>query len=180
LSLRVSDTLHNALESLRRQRAQEEKRDYSLSEIVEENLWQTLKLDRRIAERFHGEENAQLFLIIAQRIAAIQTATGDQNQHWLDNPFLYKQVRQMIDAVLDALSPAGDRETLPPIARNWPPALQEHVKNIGEREALNAMAFLRAASEEKAPALLPAVLYHKAAATLGKRLIESNPTEGGK
>jgi hypothetical protein len=42
----VSDTLHNALESLRRQRAQEEKRDYSLSEIVEENLWQTLKLEQ--------------------------------------------------------------------------------------------------------------------------------------
>ena len=168
MSLRVSTTLRDALEGSRELREKADGRPYSLNEEVELRLWQSINTGDLLASHFGGEENAILFEIITQLIGKIETGSGGGN--WLDNAFVFEQALQAITTLLETFRPPDDAQALPEAVRRWTPSAQEHVKNIGQRSAFDAMALLRAALVETPSAKLPATLYHRAAATLGKRL----------
>jgi hypothetical protein len=168
VSLRISKTLHEALNHSRNTRAEADRRSHSLNEEIELRLWEAVNMGDRLASHFGGEENAVLFEIITQLIGKIETGSGGGN--WLDSPFMFEQAMQAITTLLETLRPPGDAQALPETVRRWAPSAQEHVKNIGQRSAFDALALLRAALAEVPSAKLPATLYHKATATLGKRL----------
>jgi hypothetical protein len=159
LSVRVSTMLHDMLS------AEAAKNRQTLADEVSLRLWQSFTLERDVEERFGGVATARLLYILAERTRAIEIECGGQDR-WLDNPFVFHQVRQMIDTILDHRRPPG-RRVLPELMRRRHPSLLKDVENIGRHHALFALNLLDAAASEPPPEVLPPHEYYYATVPLG-------------
>jgi hypothetical protein len=171
LSVRISTALRNKLEEAQREANEEAQRDVngerSLSEEVEIRLRQSFETETEIEKRFGGVGTSRLLEIVADRIASIEMSSG--GLHWFDDPYVYGQVRAMLEIVLDHFKPGG-RRTIPKPMRLHP-SLKGEAENLGRHNALLALACLESAKNDpkRNESDVP-VLYNKAALPLGRRL----------
>jgi hypothetical protein len=150
LSIRISGKLRGQLEETRRRSEHAQKKSVSLSEHVEQLLWQALTAEREIEKRLGGPTTSAFLSIVADGISTVQGHLD--GEHWLDNPFVYGQVREMLDDMLDRRRPRG-RRVLPENIRRWPALLKEDAGKIGRKTALRLLSLLDAAgnAREEAP-----------------------------
>lgn len=168
LSFRISTRLRDRLE------AEGSKGERSLSEEIELRLWDSLNADRSIEQRFGGVGTARLLEIIAEGIMATELHAGGEH-HWLDDRFVYDQVRTMINFILDHLRPSG-RRVIPKSLRQRHPSLRKDVENIGRHSALVALTQLEAATKGELHREPSTVGYYRLAYPLGRRL-KGSPSE---
>jgi hypothetical protein len=157
-------TLRDMLEGARHH----EEGERSVSEEVELRLWESFTADDTIEKRYGGKETARLLRIIAGRIKAIEVNAAAE-RCWLDDPFIFHQVRTMIDVILEHLRPRG-RRVVPRLVRRRHPSLIKAANDMGRHQAQFALTMLEAATEEETPSELPPVPFIRAAGSLGVRL----------
>jgi hypothetical protein len=119
----------------------------SLSAEIEQRLSDSLTVQQQIEARFGGPTTAAFLTIIADGIMEIQAAAD--GEHWLDNRFIFEQVRTMLDAMLNHRRPSGRADVLPENIRKWHPLLKADAKDIGRKTALRRLALLDAAGNAR-------------------------------
>jgi hypothetical protein len=126
----------------------------SLSQEIEARLWSALTAEKEIEKRLGGPTTSAFLSIVADGIIAIQTHFD--GEHWLDDPFVYEQVREMLGKMLDRRKPRG-RRVLPENIRRWPALLREDAGKIGRKTAARLFDLLDAAgnAREEAPTEFP-------------------------
>jgi hypothetical protein len=177
LSVRISTALRNKLETAR---LEEDER--SLSEEVEIRLSGSFDMDKTISELFGGKETSLILQILAEQIDAIEALVGGRSDipydparprlgpaklRWFKDPFVYDQVRLMLDTVLQHFKPAG-RRVIPKHLLPYPAAKRE-VENMGKHFAILALAQIEAARDQGSEVEVR-VQYRRAAHSLGRHL----------
>jgi len=165
LSIRMTAALRHLLDDARRHPEGER----SLNQEIELRLWQSFTAQKDAEQRFGGAKTAAFLEVIANRIRSIEVGMG-ADHHWLDNRFVFEQVRVMLNIVLDHFKPPG-RRIMPRLGRLLHPALRKHLDNMGRREAFTMLAMLKiAASDKNLPAELPPVELKRAADLLATQI----------
>jgi len=165
LSIRMSSNLRRLLDDARHRPDGAR----SLSQEIELRLWQTFTAQKDMEERFGGADTARFLHTMANCIRKIETRAGGDH-HWLDNRFVFDQVRIMLNVILDYFQPRG-RHTMPRLWRLLDPALRKDFENMGRRQAITILAMLKiAADKDNMPAVLPPTDLKLAADELAPRI----------
>jgi hypothetical protein len=173
LSVRISTSLRNRLEQARL-----EEGGRSLSEEVEIRLRESFEINKSIDDLFGGKETRRILQIIAEQIEAIEGATGERiydpekprnpaRPRWFKDPFVYGQVRLMIDTIFQYLKPAGRRVIPKHVLLH--PSLKKEAENMGKHHAVQALARIQAARDQGRETDQP-IQYRRAARVLGSQL----------
>ena len=80
----------------------------SMSQQVEHLLRRAREEDGKIEKAFGGRRNYALMRIISAVAETITTTKERAKGDWLDDPYRFDQVQQAVNAVLDAIRPAGE------------------------------------------------------------------------
>jgi hypothetical protein len=102
ISIRFSPELRTRLDDERKKDGQER----TLTQEIERRLWESLDLDARIEERFHGRLNYWFMQIAADGIQEIEELT--KKPCWED-AFTFSQAKLLIHTLLKYLRPKGKR-----------------------------------------------------------------------
>jgi hypothetical protein len=102
LSIRISASLREKLEASSKQT------ERSLSQEIEARLRLSFEENQIRIDEFCGQENYWLFRIIANQIRTLEKVTYiGEHRLWWDDPYLFKQVKILINTILDYLKPKG-------------------------------------------------------------------------
>jgi hypothetical protein len=177
LSVRISTALRNKLETARLEEGEQ-----SLSEEVETRLSSSFELEKSVDELFGGKDTRRILQILAEQIDAIEALVGGRidipydparprlgpaKLRWFEDPFVYDQVKLMLDSVFQRFKPSG-RRVIPKHLLPYPSAKKE-VENMGKHFAIVALAQIEVARDHGNEVDVP-VQYRKAARSLGKQL----------
>jgi hypothetical protein len=100
LSTRITASLRTALE------AASKTSGLSLSSEVERRLRRSFNEDEKITAAFGSRRNYALMKVMASVLGTVNPERPDAE--WVDDPYTFEQVIKGVNAVLEALRPAGD------------------------------------------------------------------------
>jgi hypothetical protein len=132
LSIRIPADLRARLEAARRESAT----SVSLSHEIETRLRRSFEdREQEVKDRFGGQTNYWLFLIIANRIRVLESFTQDR---WWRDPYTHQQVKILITTMFDFFKPAGQARK----PRAFAAITEPLGRHLAEREMANIEATL--------------------------------------